>query len=91
MATNIVVTGKTYTLRSGAPMPVGGSSFILQTFMGEESEVFNYLYTETLPDSSEFRGQGGDYISGSFNRLQNKGGDSYAGRLVENPKYVEER
>ena len=88
---DIVITGRTYTLRAGAPMPVGGSTFILQTFMGEESEVYNYLYTNTLPDSTEFRGQGGDFVSGSFNRLQDKGGDSYTGRLVKNPVYVEER
>lgn len=88
---NITVTGKTYQLRAGSPMPIGGSSFILQTFMGEESEVVNYLYTNTLPDSSDFRGQGGDLVSGSFNRLQDKGGDAYTGKTVYNPKYVEER
>lgn len=88
---DISIVGRTYTLRAGAPMPIGGSSFILQTFMGEESTVTNYLYTNTLPDSSEFRGQGGGLVSGSFNRLQDKGGDSFTGRVVTNPVYVQER
>lgn len=91
MVDDIIVTGKTYTLRAGAPMPIGGSRFILQTFMGEESEVITYLYTKSLPDSSEFRGQGGNLVSGSFNRLQDKGGDTYTGKVVVNPEYVEER
>lgn len=89
--TDITVVGKTYTLRAGSPMPIGGSRFILQTFMGEESDVVNYLYTNTLPDSSEFRGQGGDLVSGSFNRLQDKGGDAYSGRINYNPEFVNER
>ena len=88
---DVLITGKTYTLRAGAPMPIGGSRFILQTFMGEESIVENYLYTNDLPGSEEFRGQGGDFISGSFNRLQDTDGDAYTGRLTKNPVYVEER
>lgn len=89
--TDITIVGKIYTLRVGAPMPIGGSSFVLQTFMGEESVVTTFLYTNDLPDSSAFRGQGGNLISGSFNRLQDKGGDSYSGRVVRNPKFVDER
>ena len=89
--TDIIAVGKTYQLRAGSPMPIGGSSFILQTFMGEESDVVNYLYTNTLPNSSEFRGQGGGLVSGSFNRLQDKGGDAYSGRVTHNPDYVDER
>ncbi len=88
---NVTVTGKTYRLRAGAPMPVGGSSFVLQTFMGEESKVVNYLFTETLPGSNEFRGQGGDLMSGSFSRLLDVGGESFTGSTVENPEFVEER
>jgi len=88
---NISIVGKTYTLRAGAPMPIGGSNFVLQTFMGEESVVTTYLYTNDLPDSSDFRGQGGNLVSGSFNRLQDKGGDSYNGRVVTNPVFVNER
>jgi len=88
---DVTAIGKTYTLRAGSPMPVGGSLFILQTFMGEESKVTNYLYTNTLPDSSSFRGQGGNLVSGSFSRLQDKGGDSFSGRVIDNPKFVEER
>lgn len=88
---NVTVTGKTYRLRAGAPMPIGGSSFILQTFMGEESRVVNYLYTENLPGSGDFRGQGGDLMSGSFSRLPDVSGDAFSGSTVENPEFVEER
>jgi hypothetical protein len=87
----VVVTGRTYKLRAGAPMPVGRSSFILQTFMGEESTVTTYLYTENLPDSAEFRGQGGELVSGSFNRMMDISGDAFTGNTVTNPEFVEER
>lgn len=88
---DVKITGKTYRLRAGAPMPVGGSTFILQTFMGEESEVVTYLYTESLPGSEDFRGQGGDLVSASFSRLLDVSGDAFTGNTVENPVFVEER
>lgn len=88
---DVVITGKTYKLRAGAPMPIGGSSFILQTFMGEESDVTTYLYTESLPGSEDFRGQGGDLISGSFTRLLDISSDAFTGNIVHNPDFVEER
>ncbi len=87
---DVLITGHTYRLRAGAPMPIGGPAFILQTFMGEESEILNYLYTNTLPNSQSFRGQGGNLMSGSFTRLLDVGGDSYSGKAVVNPVYVEE-
>jgi hypothetical protein len=88
---DITVTGKRYRLLAGSPMPIGNAKFILQTFMGEEAKVVNYLYTNTLPDSSDFRGQGGDLYSASFNRLQDTGGDAYTGKVNYNPTFVEER
>jgi hypothetical protein len=91
MAADVKIDGRTYRLRAGSPMPVGGSNFILQTFMGEEAKVTNYLYTETLPGSEEFRGQGGNKVSASFTRLLNTTGDSYSGKEQFNPEYVEER
>jgi hypothetical protein len=89
--TNVVVTGKVYKLRAGAPMPVGGSSFVLQTFMGEESTVINYLYTNSLPGSEDFRGQGGNYISASFSRSLDVSGNVFVGSKTKTPVYVEER
>lgn len=88
---DVSITGKTYRLRAGSPMPIGGSSFVLQTFMGEESEVVNYLYTSDLPGSEEFRGQGGPYVSASFTRLLDTSGDTYTGKTVDNPEFVKER
>lgn len=91
MATDITITGKTYRLRATTPMPIGGNDFVLQTFMGEESNVVNYLYTENLPSSSDMRGQGGALVSANFTRLQNTNTDSFSGKTVENPEFVEER
>jgi len=88
---DVVITGTTYKLRAGSPMPVGGSAFILQTFMGEESKVTTYLYTESLPGSEEFRGQGGDLVSGSFTRMLDVSGDVFSGNTVNDPTFVEER
>ncbi len=88
---DVFITGKTYRLRAGSPMPIGGSSFVLQTFMGEESDVVNYLYTESLPGSEEFIGQGGNYVNASFTRLLDSSGDTYTGKTVDSPVFVEER
>jgi hypothetical protein len=88
---DVVVEGKTYKLRAGSAMPVGGSSFILQTFMAEESTVKNYLYTNSLPGSEDFRGQGGNLITASFSRLLDISGDAFSGSTTNNPVYVDER
>jgi hypothetical protein len=87
---DVYIDGETYRLRAGSPMPVGGSSFVLQTFMAEESRVRTYLYTEALPGSEEFRGQGGDKLSASFTRLLDTSGDTFTGKEEFNPTYVEE-
>ncbi len=91
MAADVKIDGYTYRLRAGSPMPIGGPNFILQTFMGEESKVTNYLYTESLPSSEQFRGQGGTRVSASFNRLLDISGDVYAGKEQFSPVPVEER
>ena len=88
---DVVVEGKTYKLRAGSAMPVGGSSFILQTFMAEESTVKYYLYTNSLPGSEDFRGQGGNLITASFSRLLDISGDAFSGSTTNNPVYVDER
>ena len=87
---DVVLTGTTYKLRAGAPMPIAGQDFVLHTFMAEESEVKTYLYTEDLPSSSDMRGQGGDFVSASYNRLEGNGGKSFSGRTVKSPDFVDE-
>lgn len=94
MASDILVLGKTYKLRAGSPMPigtVGEGDFVMHTFMAEESDIENYLYTNTLPKSDEMRGQGGVYISANFNRLDGEGGNNFSGRKIKSPTYIEER
>ena len=87
---DIVVTGETYKLRAGSPMPVSTGSFILHTFMAERSQVDSYLYTNDLKASDEFRGQGGTYVSARFSRLLDKGGESFSGSVTHNPEYTDE-
>jgi len=84
-------SGKLYRLRAGSPMPVsGGGSFKLHTFMAEVSDVTMIACTESLPASSEFRGQGGNLMSANFTRLNIKGGNVFSGKKVYAPVYVDE-
>jgi hypothetical protein len=82
--------GQIYRLRAGSPMPVRGGDFVLHTFMAEISDVEMIACTETLPSSSEFRGQGGNLVSASFTRLNVKGGTIFSGKKVYSPRYVDE-
>ena len=80
-----------YRLRCGMPMPMGGGSFKLHTFMAEKSRIDIDLCTSSLPSSSDFRGQGGNLISASFSRLKNEGGgELFQGKRVHQPIYVSE-
>lgn len=87
---NVIYPGTQYRLRAGAPMPVGSRRFILHTFMAEKNDVDLILYTETLPGSDQFRGQGGTYMSANFSRLANIGGQSFSGKIVHDVEYIEE-
>lgn len=92
MAEEVYYTTTQYRLRAGAPMPIQGQvgTFVLHTFMAEESYVDSYLCTSRLPASSEFRGQGGELMQASFSRLQDIGGNTFAGTVVHSPSYIEE-
>ena len=83
--------GQQYRLRAGSPMPIQtAGTFVLHTFMAEVSNFTVYACTSTLPGSSSFRGQGGDYISANFSRLNTKGGEVFSGRVVYAPTFVDE-
>ena len=79
-----------YRLRAGAPMPIGNNRFVVHTFMAEKNEIDFVYYTQLLPGSDEFRGQGGDYMSASFSRLPDIGGRSFQGKIVGPVQYIEE-
>ena len=90
---DVVYTSKQYRLRAGAPMSKGdqgGGSFYVHTFMAEMTNVDNYMYTTNLPESTEFRGQGGGFMSASFSRITDREGDAFSGKVVHRPSYVEE-
>lgn len=83
--------GQVYRLRCGTPMPVrGGGNFVLHTFMAEISDIDIISCTESLPSSSEFRGQGGDLMSANFSRLNVVGGNIFSGKKVYAPDYIDE-
>lgn len=82
--------GETYRLRAGAPMPVGGSRFVLHTFMAEVSRIEILNCATSLPRSSDFRGQGGNYVSANFTRMSVRGGNHFNGKITHNPTFVDE-
>lgn len=87
----LVYRSQTYRLRAGTPMPIATTgNFVLHTFMAEVSDVDIYACTETLPASSQFRGQGGNLMSANFSRLNVKGGNIFSGKAVYSPSYVDE-
>jgi len=83
--------GYEFKLRAGPPMPTQQSgSFVTQTFGVDKYKIVIQPVTDEIVDSSEFRGQGGPYISASYNRLQDKSGLKFSGRLVYSPTFEDE-
>lgn len=73
-------------LRAGSPMPIqGNGNFVLHTFGAEISEIEFYACTESLPPSTDFRGQGGPLMSASFSQLGTKNGGVFSGKKVYAP------
>ena len=84
-------TGKIYRLRAGSPMPVNGAGrFVMHTFMAEVNDIDMISCTSSLPSSTDFRGQGGEYFNATFSRLNVKGGEVFSGKIVHSPTYVDE-
>lgn len=80
-----------YRLRAGTPMPIeGAGNFKYHTFMAEKYDIYNYAATQTLPSSSDFRGQGGNLYSASFSRLQDNTGRIFSGKKVFSPTIIDE-
>lgn len=90
MADDVIYPGIQYKLRAGAPMSTESGSFILHTFMAEKIEFDIVAYTESIKGSSDFRGQGGDFISANYTRLQDKSGNAFQGKVELSPEYVDE-
>lgn len=88
---NTVYKSEQYRLRAGSPMPTADAGrFVLHTFKAEKSSVDIIACTESLPGSSQFRGQGGDMLSANFSRLNVKDGRTFTGKIVYSPKFVDE-
>lgn len=87
----VIYRGQVYRLRAGTPMPVyAAGEFVLHTFMAEMSDVDMIACTESLPASTEFRGQGGNLMSANFSRLNVQGGTVFSGKKVYAPTYIDE-
>lgn len=82
-------SSKVYRLRASSPMPITGSTLILHSFGAEVSDVDIFECTQSLPASTEFRGQGGNLMSASFSRLGDSQGH-FQGQQVHAPEYIEE-
>ena len=79
---------KQYRLRCGAPMPTSSRDFVLHTFLAEINDIILYECTENLPSSSEFRGQGGSFMSAQYSRLGDRTGAVFTGKKIGRPIYV---
>ena len=86
----VIYRGRQYRLRAGTPMPVGVGGFVLHTFMAEVNDIDLFACTSSLPGSEQFRGQGGQMMSASFTRLNVVGGNTFSGKIIYAPEYVEE-
>lgn len=91
MAPEIYYDGYKWRLRAGKAMPTQDGNFRLHTFGAETSKIRSFLYTEILPETTDFRGQGGteNLISASFNRLPTCDG-AFQGKQVWSPEWHEE-
>lgn len=86
-----IFEGKQYRLRAGSPMPTSiRGEFVLHTFMAAYNDVSINTCTTSLPSSSEFRGQGGNFMNASFSQLPYKGGTHFQGKVVENEIFISE-
>jgi len=60
---------ESFTLRSAGPMSVSEGKFTVQTFGVDKTKIKTYEATTSLLSSEDMAGQGGDYISASYQRL----------------------
>ena len=83
--------GQIYKLRASAPMPVSGGRLMLHTFGAEVNDVEIFECTQSLPSSTDFRGQGrgGDLTSANFSRIGDTEGH-FQGRKVYVADYIDE-
>jgi len=84
-------TSYIYKLRSSGPFSVAGG-FMVHTFKAEKSEVTIHEVISILKTSSNMTGQGGDYVSISYNSLPfiYEGGIAFSGSEVKKPVIIDE-
>lgn len=82
--------GQRYRLRAGSPMPISNSGeFVLHSFMAERHDIAVDTCTSSILGSGSFKGQGGSYISASYNRLP-VADERFRSEKSTGPGYVEE-
>lgn len=84
-------TSYIYKLRSSGPLFRAGG-FIVHTFKAEKSEVTIHEVVTSLKTSSDMAGQGGAYVSISYNSLPfvYEGGIAFSGNEVKKPVIIDE-
>ena len=88
----MATVGHNYKTRTGGPFPVDGGRFITHTFMAEDYRVTYYEATSIMLTSEDMAGQGGEYVSASYNGLPYllEGSFAFTGQEVEKPLYIDE-
>jgi hypothetical protein len=84
--------GYSYRLRAGSPMPTSNSGyFVLHSFMAEGQDLLTDTCAKTVLTSSEFRGQGGSFVSANYTRIVTSGEKIYRASEAQGPNYIEEK
>lgn len=86
-----IYDGYHYRLRAGSPMPTADrGSFVLHSFMAEGQDQSTNTCATKLLTSSDFRGQGGSFISANYTRIVASGEAVYRASESIGIKYIEE-
>ena len=77
------MSGERITKRIGAPMPIGGGMKVHE--FGTDTSTIEVFVGDTLSSSGDFRANGGDLLSATYNRLPDQSGLLFSVRLVHYP------
>ncbi|RLC09435.1 MAG: hypothetical protein DRI24_21780 [Deltaproteobacteria bacterium] len=83
--------GRQYRLRAGSPMPTSVKGrFVLHSFMASQQDSVIETCDAEILRSGDFRGQGGNFTSASYQRLPLTE-ERYSGKSTTNELYIEEK
>jgi len=86
-----IYIGKQYRLRAGSPMPTATRGhFVLHSFMAANQDTTIDTCTDTIVNSGNFKGQGGDLTAANYSRLPLTE-ERYSGKTTSSELYIEEK